>query len=190
VERIRLDFTGQASHAGTTPMDMRRDAGLAAAHTALAVEEIARRHGGVGTTGSLTLEPGIPTAVPGEASLTVDLRHAEATPLAAMLEEARAAAHQRGCDVTESPIWRIEPIAFDDRLVQMAGEEAGTGRVIASGALHDAAEMARHVPVAMVFAPSRQGISHAKEEDTSEADLEKAIDAFGRLALRVARGDA
>jgi hydantoinase/carbamoylase family amidase len=189
VARIRLDFIGQASHAGTTPMDMRRDAGLAAARTALAVEEIARRHGGVGTTGSLTLEPGIPTAVPGRAALTVDLRHADAEPLNAMLEETREAARKWGAGVSETPIWRIEPIAFDERLVRMAAEEAGTGRVIASGALHDAAEMARHVPVAMLFAPSTNGISHAKEEDTPEPDLEKAIEAFGRLALRVARGD-
>ncbi|MEA2333140.1 MAG: beta-ureidopropionase / N-carbamoyl-L-amino-acid hydrolase [Thermoleophilaceae bacterium] len=188
VERLRLDFTGQASHAGTTPMDMRRDAGLAAARTAIAVEQIACRHGGVGTTGALRLEPGIPTAVPGRAELTVDLRHAEAAPLAAMATETRSAAADSGCAVTESPIWRIEPIAFDERLVAAAAEEAGTGRVLASGALHDAAEMARHVPAAMVFAPSKNGISHAKEEDTAEPDLERAIDAFGRLALRVASG--
>ena len=65
----------------------------------------------------------------------------------------------------------------------------GTDRALASGALHDAAEMARHVPVAMVFAPSSGGLSHAKEEDTPEADLEKAIDAYGRLALRVIGGE-
>ena len=165
-------------------MDMRDDAGLKAARAALAVEEIARRHGGVGTTGRLTLEPGIPTAVPGRAELTVDLRHAEAEDLAAMRGEVLDAA----ADAEETPIWRIEPIAFDERLVELAAEEAGTGRVIASGALHDAAEMARHVPVAMIFAPSSKGISHAKEEDTPEPDLEKAIEAFGRLALRVARG--
>jgi hydantoinase/carbamoylase family amidase len=68
VERHRFTFTGQASHAGTTPMDMRRDAGLAAARTALEVERIAREHGGVGTTGVLRLTPGIATAVPGRAA--------------------------------------------------------------------------------------------------------------------------
>jgi hydantoinase/carbamoylase family amidase len=192
VERHRFDFHGQASHAGTTPMEMRRDAGLAAARAALAVEEIARRHGGVGTTGVLRLEPGIPTAVPGAAHLVVDLRHAEAGPLGAMLDEARAAARaaaaERDCSLAQSEIWRIEPIAFDERLVQAALTEAGTGRVLASGALHDAAEMARHMPTAMMFTPSLGGISHAKEEDTAEPDLERAIDAFGRLALRVARG--
>jgi hydantoinase/carbamoylase family amidase len=193
VERHRFDVAGQASHAGTTPMEMRRDAGLVAATAALAVEEIARRHGGVGTAGVLRLEPGIPTAVPGGAQLTVDLRHPETGPLTAMLVETRAtardAAAARGCALAESEIWRIEPIAFDEDLVAMALEEAGTGRTIASGALHDAAEMARHLPVAMLFAPSIGGISHAKEEDTAEPDLERAIGAFGRLALRTARGE-
>ena len=83
---------GQASHAGTTPMDRRRDAGLAAAEAALRVEEIGSSHGGVATTGALTLRPGIPTAVAGEAELLVDLRHPEADELAAMLAEALAAA--------------------------------------------------------------------------------------------------
>jgi N-carbamoyl-L-amino-acid hydrolase len=193
VERHRLLFKGQASHAGTTPMPMRRDAGLAAAQTTLAVEEIARRHDGVGTGGVLRLEPGVPTAVAGRAELVVDLRHAEAEPLAAMLEDtrtaARRAADERDCSVEESEIWHIEPIPFDERLVAAAREAAGSGRVLASGALHDAAEMARHVPVAMVFAPSTAGLSHTKEEDTPEEDLVRAIAAFGQLALGVARGE-
>jgi hydantoinase/carbamoylase family amidase len=193
VERHRFDFRGQSAHAGTTPMEMRRDAGLAAAETALAVEAIARAHGGVGTTGVLRLAPGIPTAVAGEAGLVVDLRHSEPGPLAEMLAETRAAAGEaasgRGCEVAGSEIWRIEPIAFDERLVAAAREESGTDQLLASGALHDAAEMARHLPVAMVFAPSVGGISHAQEEDTREEDLERAIEAFGRLALRTARGE-
>jgi beta-ureidopropionase / N-carbamoyl-L-amino-acid hydrolase len=107
-----------------------------------------------------------------------------------MLAETRAAASEaaaaHGCALAESEVWRIEPIALDDRLVAAALEEAGTGRTIESGALHDAAEMARHLPVAMLFAPSIAGLSHAKEEDTAQPDLERAIAAFGRLALRVA----
>jgi hydantoinase/carbamoylase family amidase len=192
VDRRRLTFRGQASHAGTTPMEMRRDAGLAAARTALAVEEIATRHGGVGTTGGLRLEPGIATAVAGRAELLVDVRHEEAPALGLMLEEtlqaARAAARQRNCSVEESVVWRIQPIHFDDRLVEIAREAAGTGRVLASGALHDAAEMARHVPTAMIFAPSTAGLSHTAEEDTPEADLLRAIRSFGVLAGRVISG--
>jgi hydantoinase/carbamoylase family amidase len=192
VERHGFSFTGQASHAGTTPMEMRRDAGLAAAAVGLAVESVALRHGGVGTTGALRLEPGIPTAVPGSADLVVDLRHAQSEPLAAMLEETRAAADEaataHGCAVAEHAVWRIEPIPFDERLVAAAREAAGTGRVMPSGALHDAAEMARHVPTAMMFTSSSRGLSHAPEEDTPEADLEHAIGAFCHLALEVAEG--
>jgi N-carbamoyl-L-amino-acid hydrolase len=190
VERLRLELTGQASHAGTTPMDRRRDAGLAAAEIGLAVERIAREHGGVGTTGSLELEPGVITAVAGRAALGVDLRHPRAMELAAMLaavrEAAAGVAAERDCDLTEDPIWRIEPIPFDPELVRAAEAAAaaagGRAKAIASGALHDAAEMARVVPAAMVFSSSVRGISHAKEERTGERDLRAAIAAFGDLA--------
>jgi hydantoinase/carbamoylase family amidase len=193
VERHRFRFSGQASHAGTTPMDRRRDAGLAAAEMALRVEEIGSSHAGVATTGVLTLRPGIPTAVPGEAVLLVDLRHPRADELAAMLAEAHAAAQVvaagRGCEAGSEPVWRIEPIPFDPELVSAAGracaEAAGSDRVLPSGALHDAAEVARVLPAAMVFCPSTGGISHAVEEDTPESDLAAGIEAFGLLANRV-----
>jgi N-carbamoyl-L-amino-acid hydrolase len=193
VERLRFTFTGQASHAGTTPMDMRRDAGLAAAATALAVREIPAEEGGVATTGELELTPGIVTAVAGEARLAVDLRNPDAQALARMLERARAgaarAAEAHGCALSEAPVWRIEPIPFDSRLVTAAREAcaAVTGKPaeLASGALHDAAEVARVLPAAMVFAPSAGGISHAREEDTPEDELAAAIEAFGELANRV-----
>jgi hydantoinase/carbamoylase family amidase len=195
VERWRFHFRGQTSHAGTTPMDARRDAGLAAAATALAAERLAVEHAGVATSGGLTLRPGIPTAVPGEAQLLVDLRHPEGAELQAMLAEARAAAggaaRERGCELSDERIWRIDPVRFDPALVTIArdacAEVAGSDRVITSGALHDAAELARHLPVAMVFCASIAGISHAPEEDSREADLMRAIDAFGQLADRALR---
>jgi hydantoinase/carbamoylase family amidase len=193
VERHRFRFSGQASHAGTTPMDRRRDAGLAAAELALRVEQIARRHAGVATAGALTLRPGIPTAVAGEAELLVDLRHPEADELATMLDETRAAAKavasERGCELGSEPVWRIEPIPFNSRLVAAAREAcrdaAGSDRELTSGALHDAAEVARVLPAAMIFCPSAGGISHAKQEDTPESDLAAGIEAFGLLANRI-----
>jgi N-carbamoyl-L-amino-acid hydrolase len=193
VERHRFRFTGQASHAGTTPMDRRRDAGLAAAETALQVEAIARRRDGVATTGVFALRPGIPTAVAGEAEVIVDLRHPDAGELAGMLGEAVAAggehAAHRNCALEVEAVWRIEPIRFAPELVAAArdacNEVAGSDRVLASGALHDAAEVARVRPAAMIFCPSTEGISHAKEEDTPEPDLAAAIEAFGLLANRV-----
>jgi beta-ureidopropionase / N-carbamoyl-L-amino-acid hydrolase len=198
VERHRFRFRGQASHAGTTPMARRRDAGLAAAETALKIEAIGRDHGGVATTGSIGLRPGIPTAVAGEAELLVDLRHPEASVLAAMLAEvisaAQATARGRGCEFDSDHVWSIEPIPFDADLVAVARDACrdviGSDRVLTSGALHDAAEVARIAPTAMVFCPSIAGISHAREEDTAEQDLVAAIEAFGTLANRVLASSA
>jgi N-carbamoyl-L-amino-acid hydrolase len=193
VERVRFTFTGQASHAGTTPMHVRRDAGLAAAAAALTIERLPDVDGGVATTGELRLVPGIPTAVAGEATLTVDLRHPGADVLARMLDSARSAcetaAEERHLGLREEPVFRIEPIPFDRDLVAAARDAcaavAGEPAELESGALHDAAEVARVVPAAMMFCPSKGGISHAKEEDTDEADLAVAIEAFGELVERV-----
>ncbi|MGA8219087.1 MAG: M20/M25/M40 family metallo-hydrolase, partial [Solirubrobacterales bacterium] len=194
VERVRFVIRGRASHAGTTPMDVRRDPGLVAADVALRVEEIARGEGGVGTVGGMSFEPGIPTAVPGVVSMLVDLRHPERGTLARMLdsvrEAVRAGAAERGCQAAEEPIWRIEPISFDPELVALAREACesvtGTAFELPSGALHDAASMAPHVPTAMIFSPSIGGVSHASQEDTAELDLAAAIEAFAELAnLRI-----
>ncbi len=198
VERGLLRFRGQAAHAGTTPMPSRHDAGLAAAETALAIERIGTESGGVATTGTLALRPGIATAVPGIAELGFDLRHRDAEALAgmhaAMREGARAVADARECALTEEAIWRIEPLPFDSALVAIAAEEAaaagGPAEPLTSGALHDAAEVSRRIPSAMVFCPSKAGLSHAAEEDTAEADLRVAIEVFGRVAGRVLSGES
>jgi hydantoinase/carbamoylase family amidase len=190
IERYRFRIQGQASHAGTTPMDRRRDAGLAAADAALRIEKLPDREGGVATTGALTLEPGIPTAVAGAAELFVDLRNPDPEALTRMLEGARdavaAAAGERDCDASPELVGRIEPIGFDPGLVEAARaccrEVTGSERVLVSGALHDAAEMARVLPAAMIFCASIGGISHAEEEDTAEDDLTAGIEAFGLLA--------
>jgi hydantoinase/carbamoylase family amidase len=192
VERLRFEIRGRVSHAGTTPMDARHDAGLAAAATALRVEEIAVAEGGVGTVGEIGFEPGIPTAVPGRASMVVDLRNRGLDALSRMLDATRqavaACAAERSCQVSEEPVWSIEPIEFDPELVALAREACegvtGTAYELPSGALHDAASMAPHLPTAMVFSPSIAGISHAPEEDTAEPDLKVAIEAFGDLVER------
>jgi N-carbamoyl-L-amino-acid hydrolase len=105
--------------------------------------------------------------------------------LSETLAGAARIADERRCVFGGEPIWRIEPIAFDPGLVALAeracAARGGRDRAMPSGALHDAAEMARRVPVAMVFCASREGISHAREEDSSEGDLAAAIEAFGDL---------
>ena len=193
IERHRFTFTGQAAHAGTTPMAMRRDAGLAAAACALRVADLPGEHGGVATTGELRLEPGISTAVAGIAALSCDLRNPDADSLTAMLSGAREAASQcavdHACELAEKLIFRIAPTKFDPDLVAAAADacEAATGSAfrITSGALHDAASVSRVMPAAMMFCPSRGGFSHAKVEDTSDDDLKAAIEAFGDLVSKV-----
>jgi N-carbamoyl-L-amino-acid hydrolase len=195
VERHRLRFTGQAAHSGSTPIPMRRDAFLAAAATALECRDIARRHskpdaGVVCTVGTVRVEPGIVTAVPGMCEISLDQRALDATVLASMLADARdaAARHARENDVEVAwtPLWRIEPRPFDPALVDLcrAAVRAETGEApeLPSGPLHDAAEMVPHMAVAMMFAYSARGLSHCKEEDTPRPHLQAAIRAFLRLA--------
>lgn len=194
VERHVLRFTGQAAHSGSTPIAMRRDAFLAAAETALACREIARRHstpdaGMVCTVGHVTVEPGIVTAVPGVCEIALDQRALEPETLAAALTEAReaaaAAARNNGVSVEWRHVWRIEPRRFDPRLVELCAEavQEVTGHAprLPSGPLHDAVEMGRVMPAVMMFACSSRGLSHCKEEDTPEPSLEVTIDAFLRL---------
>jgi N-carbamoyl-L-amino-acid hydrolase len=200
VERNRVIFRGQAAHAGSTPMTHRRDSFLAAARFALAVRDAAVRHGGMSTTGGATSQPGVITAIAGETALLLDQRHLDAAVLAALLAESQAlaaeAAAAEGCSVVWEPIWRIEPIPFDAQLIAAAREAcravAGSDHALPSGPLHDAAEMARHVPTVMIFSSSTNGISHAKEEDTPIAHLELAIRAYaqtvGAAIDRVAAG--
>lgn len=191
VERHAISFTGQAAHAGSTPMDRRRDAFAAAAKLGLEIRAIARRHGGVCTVGSCVTRPGIVTAVVGECVITLDQRHMDAGELAAMLREAQEASEQfaaeEGCEVAWERIWRIEPIPFHPELIDM-GEAAiravsGSAHRLPSGPLHDAAEVSRAgVPTVMLFVQSLRGISHNKIEDTLEEHIELSVRALDRLA--------
>jgi N-carbamoyl-L-amino-acid hydrolase len=190
VERHRLIFDGQAAHAGSTPIESRRDSFLAAARFALELREVARRHHGVCTVGDARCEPGVVTAVPGRTTLLVDQRHLDADELAEMLAEMRAAAEAAAgaerCTVSFERLWRIAPIPFDASLIAAAGEACrvvtGTDRHLPSGPLHDAAEMARRVPTVMIFSSSTNGLSHTKEEDTPVEHLELAARAYGLTA--------
>ncbi len=174
-------------------MDRRSDAVVAAALVVTGLQEIGVRGAGVCTAGRLDLDPGIVTAVPGRAELLVDQRHLDAGALATMPADARSlwssAAAGEGCTVESHTLWRIAPTPFDERLVEAGRraclEVAGSDRTLASGALHDAAQMAPRMPSVMTFSSSSGGVSHAVEENTPEADLELALEAFGLLARRV-----
>ncbi|MGE5689123.1 MAG: Zn-dependent hydrolase [Pseudomonadota bacterium] len=195
VERSRFTWRGQAAHAGSTPMDQRRDALAGAAKLALEIREIAARAGGgaVCTSGGVVTRPGIVTSVVETAEQLLDQRHMDADTLAAMLREAREAADrfaaEERIEVEWERIWNIQPILFDDELVAMAEESilevAGTSHRLPSGPLHDAAEVARAgVPTVMVFVQSLRGLSHTKLEDTKPEHLELAVQALDRLASK------
>jgi hydantoinase/carbamoylase family amidase len=194
VERWAVRFKGQSAHAGSTPMDQRRDALLSASRLALAARELARIHGGVATVGRIEAQPGIATAVAGVATALLDQRHADPGMLTALHGVARATsrriADEEGVDVDWSPLFRIRPIAFDRQLIEDAAEivtelQAEDVR-LPSGPLHDAAHIAdAGVPTAMLFVRSKRGLSHTREEDTDEQDLALALTALERLAARV-----
>jgi N-carbamoyl-L-amino-acid hydrolase len=201
VERHTAVFTGQAAHAGATPMALRRDSFAATAQAALAIREVGFRHDGVCTVGGATSEPGVVTAVAGRTEMLLDQRHLDPGELAAMLAEAREAceraAADHGCELELRHVWSIPPIPFDDRLIEIARaavvEAGGKDTAIPSGPLHDAAEMARLLPTVMLFSSSSPPVSHTKEEDTPEDDLRVAIAAYGRTVqdtlARAAAGD-
>jgi hydantoinase/carbamoylase family amidase len=193
VERHAIRFVGQAAHAGSTPMDMRRDALAAAAKLELQVREIAKHYGGVCTIGSVTTKPGIVTSVVETCDVLLDQRHLEADKLAAMLQAAKEATEKFGQEekvsVEWKRIWQIEPILFDEELRHLTDqairEATGAGHRLPSGPLHDAAEVARSgVPTVMLFVQSLRGLSHTKLEDTKEEHLMMAVEALDRLAFK------
>jgi beta-ureidopropionase / N-carbamoyl-L-amino-acid hydrolase len=195
VERHQVTFRGQAAHAGSTPMDKRRDALAGAAKLELEIREIANRtgEGAVCTMGGVVTKPGIVTSVVETAECLVDQRHLDALKLAEMLSNAEAAsrrfAQEEDIEVSWERIWNIEPILFDDRLIELAEESirevSGTSHRLPSGPLHDAAEVARAgVPTVMLFVQSLRGLSHTKLEDTKEEHLELAVQALDRLTTK------
>ena len=190
VERHAVRFTGQHAHSGSTPMDVRRDAFVAAARSAVAFRDDAARRDDVrATTGTVKVSPAIVTAFNGWCETSLDQRALDPEVLAEMLDAAQDAteriAFEEGVSVEWERLWHIEPIPFDDELIALADEAineiAGVSHRLPSGPLHDAAEMARLVPTVMIFVKSLRGLSHTKEEDTPEEDIELSVRALHRL---------
>jgi len=193
VERWRITWTGQAAHAGSTPMDKRRDALAGAAKLALALRDIAAQvgNGAVCTSGGVVCRPGIVTSVVETAEQLLDQRHLDADSLAELRRLAQEAserfAAEENLEVAWERIWNIEPILFDPALIDLCDDAcravAGTSHRLPSGPLHDAAEVARAgVPTVMLFVQSLRGLSHTKLEDTRDEHLELAVAALDRLA--------
>ncbi|WP_299860128.1 Zn-dependent hydrolase [uncultured Roseobacter sp.] len=183
IRDMKVTFEGQQNHAGTTPMPLRRDAfqAVSAFNTLLNARfQNVVTPQTVWTIGHLSLHPNASSIVPGRAVFSMQWRDADADRLQRMeqiiRETAQEVAAQRGMQLSYGPMLGLEPVAMDaglqDALVQSARSNVpGRWRRMTSGALHDATNLSRLMPVAMLFVPSIDGISHAFEEDTREADL-------------------
>ena len=192
VERHAITFHGQAAHSGSTPMNRRKDAFLAAGKMGAEIYRIAERSGsGVCTIGSCTTKPGIVTSVVEECRITLDQRHLDPAALARMHAEAREASEQfareGNVSVAWERLWHIAPRPFHEEIIALCDdavrETCGVSHRLPSGPLHDAAEVARAgIPTVMMFVQSLHGISHNKIEDTKEDHLALAVTAFDKLA--------
>lgn len=185
--RVRL--SGQANHAGTTPMALRRDALAGAARIVLELRTLARaRQDVTANVGRISVEPGGANVIPGVADFTIDVRAATPegiTELEELVEEAVArVAREERLDAELEPTFALEPLELDPQLVdtveRAAAAEGASFRRMPSGAGHDAMVIARHVPAAMIFVPSRAGISHSPEEYSSPDEVELGMRVLAR----------
>ena len=194
--RWEWEVVGEANHAGTTPMRLRRDAGYLAASVNLFARKLAWDMGGnqVATVGALSLRPNLINVVPNRAVFAVDLRNTDEARLKEA--EARVAAHiaevaaAERVEVKADVLARFEPVIFDSRLVDRVEHHAralslGTRRM-PSGAGHDAQMMQRLCPTAMIFVPSVAGLSHNVKEHTEAADLAAGAQVLANLMLELA----
>ena len=182
--RVRVDFKGLAGHAGTVPMPQRHDALCAAAEFVLAVESLAQNRGGlVATVGEITALPGASNVIPGEARLTLDLRHPDdlVRKQAGAELEARAGeiATERGVTARWELVQETAAVichrALTLLLERAAKRQQQEAPLLVSGAGHDAAAMSAICPVAMLFVRCKNGISHQPAESASEADVRVAL---------------
>jgi hydantoinase/carbamoylase family amidase len=178
---FRARLVGEANHAGTTPMRLRRDALCGAATAVLALRDAARARDDITTNvGIISAEPGSFNVVPGAAEFTIDVRSATPEGYAALEPLVRETlgriAAEQDLELELSEAYRLEPLPLAPELIdvleQAAGAEGATSMRMPSGAGHDAMEVGRHVPAGMLFVPSRKGISHSPEEFTEPEHCE------------------
>jgi N-carbamoyl-L-amino-acid hydrolase len=189
-------ITGFESHAGTTPMPLRRDALAALSEVVLAIERIAKAHGpnAVGTVGEAVIAAPSRNVIPGEIAFTADIRSPASETLEAIDHDLRAAmaeiASRRRVEISFEAIWRKPPTIFNPKLVEAvenATKSLGyTHRRITSGAGHDACNLANVVPSAMIFVPCKDGVSHNELEDATQADCTAGANTLMHTVLALA----
>jgi allantoate deiminase len=196
--RIKVGFTGQAGHAGTVPMDERRDALCAAAESVLEIESAAKREPeAVATVGEIKVFPGAINVIPAEATHSLDLRHPDDAARERLRDHlewrAKEIAASRGCDYSweltqETPAVPADPEL--SALLMKAVEDSGFPvHQLPSGAGHDAAQMAALTPMAMLFVRCKEGISHNPAESVKREDVGAAIEVLGRFLTLLAEGE-
>jgi hydantoinase/carbamoylase family amidase len=178
---FRARFVGEANHAGTTPMGLRRDALCGAATAVLALRDAGRARDDITTNvGIISAEPGGFNVVPGAAEFSIDVRSATedgyATLEPLVRETLGRIAAEQDLELELTEVYRLDPLPLASELIetleQAAQAEGATSRRMPSGAGHDAMEVGRHVPAGMLFVPSRKGISHSPEEFTEPEHCE------------------
>jgi hydantoinase/carbamoylase family amidase len=194
---FRLTLRGAATHAGATPMDLRRDALAGAAEAMLVIERLASASPSrttVGTVGVARVRPGAINVVPGEVELDVDVRDSNLQARELVVESIAAAAREIGArrdlEVQVEQIVEDVPVECDQRVVdavEAACAEIGvTYRAMTSGAYHDAMIVGRRVPVGMIFVPSAGGVSHHPDEYTAPEDIERGVHVLAGTLERLA----
>ncbi len=190
---------GEANHAGTTPMDRRRDALCGAAQVTLALREKARQAADLtANVGRIAVEPGGYNVVPGACDFTVDIRAMSSATLDEaeqfVRETLERVAAEEGLEFELRELHRLPPVPTDPRIrkvVQQAAEREGaTTMLLASGAGHDAVNLGRYVPVGMLFVPSRNGLSHSPDEYTLPEQCDLGARVLGRAIELLARDDS
>ena len=198
--RFKVIFTGQADHSGTTPMEMRKDALVAAALLIEFIEKTCREFSSmakgrvVGTLGAMKIEPGVINAVPGRTELLVDIRAITAKSknrvARRVKQEAQSIARKRGLGVEILTIREENPVPLDRRLLRLTQQICEAKNVVyeimPSGAGHDAMQMAKITPAGMIFIPSQRGISHNPLEWTDPDDIGLGTQLLMETMIRVA----
>jgi N-carbamoyl-L-amino-acid hydrolase len=194
-----VTIEGIANHAGTTPMDRRRDALLSAAELTLAVNRIATTTPGrqVATVGRIRAEPGAPNVIPGRVTMSLEIRDLAAEKMQQVFRTIAAEA-QRIAEARQTPIGFAEidvalaPAPTDERVRRIIAESARslglTVQSMPSGAGHDAQDMSHIAPIGMIFVPSKGGISHSPKEYTSPADMANGVNVLLRTILAIDQG--
>ncbi|MEQ8304234.1 MAG: Zn-dependent hydrolase [Cyclobacteriaceae bacterium] len=195
IKQWMVNFQGKANHAGTTPMDQRQDAMLAAAKYVVETNRIARSTPGrqVATNGKIKALPGAPNVIPGLVEMTLEIRDLDFDKMLSLYEKIKVAgeeiANETGVSITYTPLNEDIPAVTDKRIQDMIAASAKdlglTHKYMPSGAGHDTQDMARITPTGMVFVPSKDGISHSPKEFTSAQDMANGASVLLQTILKL-----